>query len=255
MTKVTLIGAGNVASHLFTALSSKDDIEIVQCYNRKGIALATGSYATHCVITDLNQLLPSDVFIVAVSDDAIAEVTAQIPAGDHFVVHTSGSVSIDSIDNKHRKGVFYPLQSFSKHKEITFSDVPFCLEAEHQKDYDLLSAMAKTLSKKVYKISSEQRSTLHVAAVFANNFSNFMFTIANELCTANDIPFEILHPLITETAEKVLTLSPEKSQTGPAIRKDSETIRRHLEQISNLQYKEIYKIITEAIQDTYGKEL
>ena len=255
MTKIVIIGSGNVASHMFIALKDIGDVEIVQCYNRRGLALSTEESAVHQVVSDIKQLAKANLYILAISDDAIAEVSSEIPEGDHLVVHTSGSVSINSINNKHRRGVFYPLQSFSKNKDVDFTKVPFCLEAEHKEDLNIIKKIASSLSPKVYEISSEQRKMLHVAAVFANNFSNYMFTIAKEKCDQNDIPFEILHPLIIETAEKALTLSPEKSQTGPAIRNDLKTIERHLSQISDVEHKKIYKVITEAIQNKHGKKL
>ena len=255
MTKIVIIGSGNVASHLFTALRDIDDLDIVQCYNRRGLALSTEENAIHLVVSDIKQLTDANLFIMAISDDAIAEVSSEIPEGDHLVVHTSGSVSINSINNKHRKGVFYPLQSISKDKDVDFTKVPFCLEAEHIEDLNLIKRIAFSLSPKVYEISSEQRKILHVAAVFANNFSNYMFTIAKEECDQYNIPFEILHPLIIETAEKALTLPPEKSQTGPAIRNDLKTIERHLNQIADAEHKKVYKVITEAIQNKYGKKL
>lgn len=255
MTKIVIIGAGNVATHLFAALLDISGVAIVQCFNRKGNALATTSYALNMVNDNINKLAKADVYILAISDDAIEEVSLAIPKGDHLVIHTSGSVSMQKINQKHKRGVFYPLQSLTRDKNVDFKKVPFCIEAEHQSDLKLLKNIASQLSDKVYEISSEQRAALHVAAVFANNFSNYMFTIAKEECDKREIPFEILHPLIIETAEKVLTLSPEKSQTGPAVRNDQETIKRHLHQISDTAHIKIYNVVTEAILKKYGKKL
>jgi predicted short-subunit dehydrogenase-like oxidoreductase (DUF2520 family) len=140
------------------------------------------------------------------------------------------------------------LQTFSKEKEINFSTVPFCLEAENKEDYLLLEIAAKTIGTKIYAINSEQRKALHVAAVFVNNFTNHLYKIGSDICEENKVPFEILAPLIQETSEKIKTLTPEKAQTGPAIRNDKKTIKNHLE-LLNKEQKKIYKLITQAIKN------
>jgi predicted short-subunit dehydrogenase-like oxidoreductase (DUF2520 family) len=230
MISVLLVGNGNVATHLYTAFLKADTIVVTQINSRK-----------------LEKIPNADITIITVSDDAIAEVSSKIK--NTFVVHTSGACSINELKNKNRKGVFYMLQTFSKGKDVLFNEVPFCLEATNQKDQQLLDKVAKSIGKKVYKINSEQRKALHVAAVFVNNFTNYMYKIGNDVCTTNKVPFEILHPLIKETASKIETLSPEKAQTGPAVRKDTKTIKNHLG-LLNKKQQEIYKIITESIQDS-----
>ena len=140
------------------------------------------------------------------------------------------------------------LQTFSKDKTIDFSEVPFCLEAENEKDYQLLVKLAKSIGKKTYNVNSEQRKALHVAAVFVNNFTNHLYKIGNDICKENNVPFEILQPLIKETAAKIEELSPEKSQTGPAIRNDKKTIKNHLD-LLNKEQEIIYKILTKSIQN------
>ena len=165
-----------------------------------------------------------------------------------MVVHTSGSVAMNSLNNNGRKGVFYMLQTFSKNKIVDFSEVPFCLEAENEKDYILLELLANLIGKKVYAINSEQRKALHIAAVFVNNFSNHMYKIGSDICAENNVPFAILEPLIKETASKIETLSPAEAQTGPAIRKDQRTINEHLA-LLNKQQQEIYTTVTKSIQN------
>ena len=140
------------------------------------------------------------------------------------------------------------LQTFSKDKKVDFSEIPFCLEAENANDYKTLEIVAKAIGKKIYPISSEQRNTLHVAAVFVNNFTNHLYKIGNDICKENEVPFEILQSLIKETASKIETLSPEKAQTGPAIRNDKKTIKNHLNLLDKNQ-QEIYKIFTKSIQN------
>jgi predicted short-subunit dehydrogenase-like oxidoreductase (DUF2520 family) len=158
------------------------------------------------------------------------------------------------LDSKHRKAVFYPLQTFTKNKPIDFSEIPICLETQHQSDYKILETVAKSISQKVFSINSEQRKALHVSAVFVNNFVNHLYQIGNEICIENNIDFEILKPLILETAKKIETLSPKQAQTGPAKRNDNATIESHLAFLIDENQKEIYKILTQSIQEN-GKKL
>tara|TARA_R110001592_G_scaffold240911_5_gene501134 strand:- start:186 stop:881 length:696 start_codon:yes stop_codon:yes gene_type:complete len=229
MISVLLVGKGNVATHLYEAFLKVNDVKVTQINSR-----------------DLNVFPQADVAIIAVSDDAIAAVSSKITTS--FVVHTSGSVAINNLKNSSRKGVFYMLQTFSKDKKVDFHEVPFCLEAENETDYKLLETLAKSIGKKIYSINSEQRKTLHVAAVFVNNFTNHMYKIGNDICKENNVPFKILQPLIKETASKIEYLSPEKAQTGPAIRNDKKTIKNHLNLLDKKQQK-IYKIITKSIKN------
>ena len=229
MVTVVVIGNGNVASHLVHAFLKVDTIDVTQINSRK-----------------LTHIPQADVTIIAVSDDAIAKVSSKI--NNSFVVHTSGSVGLNSLQNKTRKGVFYMLQTFSKDKMVDFSEVPFCLETENKKDYLALETLAKSIGKKIYAINSEQRKTLHVAAVFVNNFTNHLYKIGNEICTEHQVPFEILFPLIKETALKIETLPPAAAQTGPAIRNDKKTIKNHLDMLNTKQQK-IYTILTKSIQN------
>lgn len=229
MITVLIIGKGNVAHHLYTTFLKIDTINVLQISSRK-----------------ITTTPKADLTILAVSDDAIAEVSSKIT--NNFVVHTSGGFAMKSLKNKTRKGVFYMLQTFSKEKKVDFSNIPFCLEAENKKDLELLNNIANLLSQKVYNISSEQRKALHVAAVFVNNFTNHLYKIGEDICIEHNIPFEVLQPLILETSEKIKLLSPEKSQTGPAVRNDDTTIKNHLNLLNKSQEK-IYKILTKSIQN------
>lgn len=229
MISVVIIGKGNVGIHVYKAFLNADGIRVTQINSR-----------------NLENVPTADVTIIAVSDDAIAEVSSKVK--NSFVVHTSGSVSMNSLKNKTDRGVFYMLQTFSKNKEVDFSEVPFCLETKTDKNYLLLEKLAKSIGNKIYQIDSEQRKALHIAAVFVNNFTNHMYKMGNDICIEQQVPFEILQPLIEETAVKVKTLLPEKAQTGPAIRNDEKTIKNHLDLLNNKQ-KEIYTIITKSIQN------
>ena len=253
MIRVSIIGSGNVAQQLIQAFSKTTDIELVQVFARKA-APVSHLIPAEKISSDFKDLIAVDLFIIAVTDDAIAEVSIQLPFSNQLVVHTSGSVSVEAINNKNRQGVFYPLQTFSKSKKINFKTIPICLEAQKEKDLKTLERVAKSISNTVYKINSEQRKALHVAAVFVSNFTNHLYQIGNEICNENDLSFEILKPLIQETANKILTLSPNEAQTGPAKRKDTQTINTHLSFLTNDNQKEIYKLLTKSIIDD-GKKL
>lgn len=253
MIKVVIIGSGNVAQHLIQAFAKSKEIEVLQVFSRRketGIPLLDSSKITN----DFNTIVESDLYIIAVSDDAIATVSSQLKFKNRLVVHTSGSVPIDSLDTKNRRGIFYPLQTFTKGKEVDFSQIPICLEIEKEADFNLLEKAAKTISNNVLKSNEKQRKALHISAVFVNNFVNEMYRIGNEICQENKVPFEILKPLILETVNKVMTLSPKEAQTGPAKRNDTQTIEAHLDFLSNENHATIYKILTQSIQNN-GKEL
>lgn len=229
MISVLIVGKGNVATHLCNAFNNIDKIKVSQINSRK-----------------LNSIPKADVTILAVSDDAIAEVSAKI--NNDLVVHTSGSVSLKDLKNTQRKGVFYMLQTFSSEKKVDFNEVPFCIETEDKSDFQLLESLAKLIGKKVYRINSEQRKSLHVAAVFVNNFTNHLYKIGNDICDTYNVPFEVLKPLIKETALKLDELTPQSSQTGPAVRNDKKTIKKHLNLLNKSQ-QNIYNILTKSIQN------
>lgn len=253
MIQITIIGSGNVAQHLINAFSASKIVEIKQVFSRKKETLYH-LIEPQKIVTDFNELQTADLHIIAVSDNAISEVSSALPFNNQLVVHTSGTSSIEVLDQKNRRGVFYPLQTFSKNKELNFSDIPFCLEAENTADYKILESIVKSVSTALYSISSEQRKALHVAAVFVNNFTNHLYQIGQEICEENQLPFEILKPLILETADKMKNLSPLEAQTGPAKRHDTVTTDAHLAFIQNENQKNIYKILTQSIQDN-GKKL
>lgn len=230
MITILIVGKGKVGTHLFNAFSTIDNLKTRLIDSR-----------------NLTEPPKADITILTVSDDAIAEVSSKMT--NDLVVHTSGSFAMDDLKNTTKKGVFYMLQTFSKDKKVDFSKVPFCLEAETEEDLQLLMKLADLLGKNIYRITSAQRKILHVAAVFVNNFTNHLYKIGDDICNNNNIPFEILHPLIEETSTKIKMLPPKEAQTGPAIRKDSNTIKNHLNLLNENQ-QEIYKLITKSIQNT-----
>lgn len=249
MIKVVLLGLGNVGMQLAQAFSNTKSIELVQVYNRSPIELK--SITTTTLIHNIKE---ADIYIIAISDDAISEFSAQLQLKNKLVVHTSGSVSLQSLQCSANKGVFYPLQTFSKKHKVDFNEIPICIEAENKKDLALLKRLASSISDKVYQIDSEQRKYLHVSAVFTNNFVNQLYKIGYDICNQNKIPFEVLQPLIIESAKKIAMNNPANIQTGPAYRNDQKTISNHLELLAGDE-KKIYKLLTESIQNTHGEKL
>jgi len=257
MIKVSIIGSGNVAQHLIVALQNSiingAEIELVQVLTRQKTTLSH-LLDFNKITDDWSTLAEADLYIIAVSDDAISNVSEQIPYKNKLVVHTSGGISLEALASNNRKGVFYPLQTFSKNKVVNSKTIPICIESQNASDFQLLQKVAQSISDSVFAINSEQRKALHVAAVFVCNFSNHMYKIGNDICIENNLPFEILSPLIQETAEKITQLSPIEAQTGPAIRNDKETINAHLTFLSDENQKNIYTILTQSIQNN-GKKL
>ncbi|CAM3361685.1 DUF2520 domain-containing protein [Zobellia roscoffensis] len=254
MIKVSILGTGNIATHLFKTFSKSDEIEVVQVVGRnKKALLAFGPEEK--TTSDFSNLKSSDIYIIALSDDAIQSISEEVKINNGLLVHTSGSTSMSQLSKHGRHGVFYPLQSFSKSKAIDFNNIPICLEANTKEDLNLLKKLASLISKNIYEIDSKQRKSLHLAAVFVNNFTNHLYHIGSEICKENTIPFEILSPLIQETAKKIESLTPYEAQTGPGKRGDFNTISNHLEQLKNPEYKAIYEQLSNSIQLTYGKEL
>lgn len=250
MLQVVIIGSGNVAQHLIKAFSGLPKVQLVQAFARKPETLLY-LLPSGKITNTFNDLADADVYIISVSDDAIASVSSQLVFKDKLVVHTSGSAGLDRISNANRRGVFYPLQTFSKDKEIDFSTVPLCLESEFENDYATLQQLATSLSKSVYNINSAQRQSLHVSAVFVCNFVNHLYNIGNSICNDNNIPFAVLLPLIQETANKVSYLTPFEAQTGPAVRNDETTLKKHLDFLQDNNQKAIYTLLTQSIQKTY----
>lgn len=253
-TQIVFIGAGNLATNLAKALYYKG-FRIVQVYSRteeSARALAMKVEADYT--TDLNAISKNaKLYIVALKDAAFAELLPQITADkqNSLLVHTAGSIPM-SIWEEHaqRYGVFYPMQTFSKLREVDFREVPFFIEANTPEDTELLKAIAATLSEKVYDATSEQRKSLHLSAVFISNFTNHMYALADELLKKYDLPFDVMLPLIDETARKVHELTPREAQTGPAVRYDENVMNNHLSMlVDSPALQEIYKLMSKSIHE------
>lgn len=246
MISITIIGSGNVAHHLAKAIAASPDLKLVQMAMRN-VENAPIFIESTKISTHFSGLKEVDLFLVAVSDDAIEKVISQIAKPNRLIAHTSGTSDLNISNENYRKGVFYPLQTFSKSKEVDFESIPICLEATNEIDYKLVEKVALSLSHSVFSISSEQRKSLHVAAVFVCNFVNHLYAQGEAICKENNIDFSILKPLLLETANKIKTVSPKEAQTGPAKRHDTVTINNHIQFLSDENQKEIYKLLTQSI--------
>lgn len=250
--RVVLVGAGNVATHLGLALKNAGH-EIAQVYSRTSIsssALANLLETESC--TSLDSLQAADLFVYSLTDNALEGVLSEMTQTAGIHVHTAASVDLSVFaDRFENYGVFYPLQTFSKEKEINFKQVPVFVEANTAETTAFLKELASALTDKVYVAGSEQRIKLHVAAVFACNFTNYFYTIASEIIEKEGIPFDILKSLIEETASKINFLSPYEAQTGPARRNDTVTMEKHLGMIENENYNMLYRQISQLIADKY----
>ncbi len=253
MIKVVIIGAGNVANHLYQSFSVVKQLDVIQVFNRHPEHLNFVKDPEKKT-SDLAELKEADLYLIAIKDEAISKIAEDLPDLNGIVAHTSGSESVNVLSKFKNYGVFYPLQTFSKDKTVDFGEIPICLEANNSGNLDLLKKTASLVSKKNFEVSSDQRRALHLAAVFVNNFSNHMFSLAADYCKENDLPFEILQPLIKETVSKIETLPPYSAQTGPALRNDQKTISKHLEMLDD-DRKKVYTILTESIQKLHGKKL
>ena len=253
MIRIVIIGAGNVASQFYSLFSKNKATEVIQVYNRNRDHLHF--VKDKLMITDdLHSIKEADLYFIAVADEAITGVVEKIKDSGGLYTHCSGTQDISALSKFKNHGVLYPLQSISKNATINFKNVPFCLEANSAENLNFLSSLAEDLSEKVFEVNSRQRRSLHAAAVFVNNFSNHLYSLAADYCQQKELPFEILLPLIKETVAKLDTMSPYSAQTGPAVRNDASTIEKHLELLDD-DMKEIYKVLTRSIQDLHGKKL
>lgn len=256
---ISFIGAGNVATHLSAALY-KAGVQIIEVYSRN---LETAQELTATIgsgmATDSLDLSQSraDLFILSVPDHAITGIIEKIILPDgRNLVHTSGSVPLEFINLENTQiGVFYPLQTFSKGKEVDFNKTPICIESESKALKNTLFQLAKSISKNVLELSSNERKQLHLAAVFACNFNNYLLNISETIMQKSNLPFSVLQPLVLETLNKAFEIGTEKAQTGPAIREDEPILRMHLESLQDEQeYFDLYRQCSINIGKKYHKK-
>lgn len=253
--KIVIVGAGNVAFHLTRALL-ENTVNVVQIFNRtleKAQELASNYNIKYT--NKISEIEEADLYIICTSDKAISEISYYIPFENCLVVHTSGSTPVSALKGKYRKGVFYPLQTFSKDRIIKYNEIPFLVEAENIEDQNRLINLGKRISEEVQVVDYEKRLLIHMSAIWAGNFTNHLYYIAGEICKKQGIPFDILIPLIKETTNKIQNgMPPFNAQTGPAKRQDEDIINKHLTILEadtiSTRYQ-IYKLITESIIATY----
>ena len=251
--KIVCLGSGNVATHLSVAFKNAG-MDIVQVWSPNVAHASELAHVVKAQATDnLKHLDKSaDLYLIAVKDDAIAQVAAALTGFAGLVVHTSGATALDELRALDNGGVLYPLQTFSKHKPMDLAATPFCLEALSESAYQLLETLTKAIGAPSYRVDSAQRKTLHVAAVFASNFSNHLYHIANTILERDNLPFDLLRPLILQTALKVQDDLPLRVQTGPALRDDQLTMRNHLELLkSKPELQALYETLSNSIKKTH----
>lgn len=254
MTKIVILGTGNVALNLLRAFRSSKTAEVVQVVGRNKNNIPQ-SEDLPSFTSDFKNIKEADIYIIAVSDNAIRTVSQQLNNEKGVVIHTSGSKGMEVLPKNSERGIFYPLQTFSKERTPNFSEIPICIEAENDLVLSQLEALAKGLSDTVVKINTEQRTALHLAAVFMNNFTNHLIYQADEICKNHQLSSELLKPLLRETIQKLEDMSPLEAQTGPARRGDYKTILNHMGLLKDQKQREIYSLLSQSIQLTYGTEL
>ena len=245
-----MIGAGNLATQLSLAFH-ENGIEISQVYSRtiksaKALAVKVNASFTNSS-KDIER--KADLYVFALSDKALQPMLDKLSVPIGKVVHTAGSIPVVVFENYAEiYGVFYPLQTFSKQRKVDFSDIPICIESNNMEFHEDLIALAQRISKSVHVINSDQRKQLHLAAVFTCNFTNHMYCIGQKLLDEKDVDFELLKPLIAETAQKVLQLDPLSAQTGPAVRFDEEIMSSHEKALKNTpDFQKLYRFVSESI--------
>jgi len=247
---IVLVGAGNVATHLGKALKDQG-YHIIQVYSRTlKSAKILSSQLNAAFITDIGRLnYNADLYLFCLKDEALLPVLCQTSFTDQLLVHTSGTIPIivfQGFSNKY--GVLYPVQTFSKTRRLELNNVPFCIEANNPETALILENLVSGISKNIIFMDSEKRKLLHLAAVFACNFPNHMYLLAEEILKIKDLSFELIKPLILETAAKILEFDPKNAQTGPAVRGDQKILEEHLHMLKNLpEIQKIYTFVSNSI--------
>ena len=252
MMKVTLIGAGNLATQLGKSLK-KAGVIISQVYSRtEDSARTLGELLEAEWLTDIKALRDeADIYIFSVKDSVLNELISEVckGRGDKLFLHTAGSMSMSCFEGKVlRYGVFYPMQTFSKTKDVDFERVPVFIEGNSIETEDIIRSFANMLSKRVITLSSADRKYLHLAAVWACNFTNYCYTVASDILGEHGIPFDVMLPLINETTEKIQKISPKEAQTGPAVRGDRNVMSKQLELMNDKEdLQKLYKMLSKGI--------
>lgn len=246
--QTVIIGSGNVAYHLAKAFV-QNGISLAQIFGRNEKELQKISSELNISYSTEN-LQDADLYIICVSDNSVDDVSKIIAKKDCLVAHTSGSLPKEILIGQYRKSSFYPLQTFSKTKNLDYKKIPFFIETENEEDQRILTDLASKISDNVMESSHEKRKYIHLTAVFACNFVNHLFARAKEISDAQEIPFDYFLPLINETVQKISEIEPKSAQTGPAVRNDKRILELH-EQLLKDESLEIYKTMNHSIKKMY----
>ncbi len=253
--KVVVIGSGKLAYQLFPALQKTGLVDFIQVISPRHHTASDLAIKLNCeVICSLDGINEkADLVFLATPDSEIGNVSNELKNYNGTLVHCSGSMSLDEIQHD-KRAVFYPLQTFTKDKKVDFEQVPICIESNSESLTESLENLANGISQKVYKIDSEQRKYIHIAAVYACNFSNLMYQYSENILNSKGIDSSILHNLINETAGKLKYMSAKEAQTGPAIRRDTKSLDTHKQILTEFpeNYNEVYELLTAQIQKLNG---
>ena len=252
--KVTLIGAGNLATQLGKSLH-RAGVEICQVFSRTEESARTlAGLLDADWLTDVSLLRSdADIYVLSVKDSVLCRLIPEVckGRGDKLFLHTAGSMPMRCFEGKARHyGVFYPMQTFSKRHDVCFADIPVFIEGNTQETEEQIRNFARRLSRRIFSLSSSDRQYLHLAAVWACNFTNYCYSVASGILDEHGVPFDVLLPLIDETTQKIHNISPAEAQTGPAVRGDRNVMDRQLELMNgkeNLQ--DLYRMLSEGIND------
>jgi len=249
--KVVILGSGNLARHMGRWMSDSG-IHIMQVFSRSPLQGEALAHELACDFTNRLDLLveDADLYLLAVSDDAIAVLLRQaLFSRRHLVVHSAGSIPLNVFTGRAKNyGVLYPLQTFTRERNLDYSNIPIFIEANNPANLHRIEHLANRLSPRVYKVDSEKRAYLHLAAVIASNFTNHMLALAEKFLQEKNLAFDLIKPLVQETIAKALSLTPVQAQTGPAVRGNREIIEKHMAMLDNHpEIKELYRVVSESI--------
>lgn len=248
MTKVVIFGTGNLATHLYRAFSNASQLQVVAVWGRS--TPSKSAFGSASIRTQsLSKIPKADVYFVCITDDAVSDFAKRL-SKDFFVVHTSGALALDALTHE-RRGIFWPIQTFSKNRDVSFKQVPICIEAANKSDLNMLHQVAQAIAANPTEVNSKERAFLHVAAVFVNNFVNQLYHTASDLLETQNVSYQLLKPLILETAKKGVEGAPNQMQTGPAKRGDKSVMKKQ-ESLLTTEQKKLYVTLSKAIYKTHN---
>ena len=247
MITISLIASGKLSYNLSKVFSNNENFRIIEIYSRQ--KKNTNLFNEKIKFTDkIENLKKADFYFILCNDDSIKEISKKINVNGGMVLHSSGTININILSNHKNYGVFYPLQTFNFHNKLNFTDVPVLIEANTKKNLDKLKKLCELLNTTFKVIDSKDRLYYHLAATFANNFTNHLLSVTDEIINKFNLNKDFFIPISNQTIQKFKENKSKESQTGPAIRNDVKTIKKHERILENSNYLNLYKIITESIK-------